>query len=254
MTPAFEVVGRGDGPPVVLIPGTFSDRRTWLKQVGALSDRFRLVLFDPRGTGETPDPGTAFGPDDLADDVLAVMDAAGADRADLVGHSLGAHLALLVAARWPDRVRRVIAAAPTLHMDAYLLAVMDMWQALVDSDLSDHDVNWGVVLLAFGRSTFDRLVPAVVREMDRRPIARDTMRRYIECDRQQDLRGLAARIDAQVLVVCGREDALPGPGQARLTAAAVPGARLELLEGVGHSPQVEAPPAFNRLLSAFLGA
>ena len=239
---------------MVLIPGTFGDRRSWLKQVGGLSARFSLLLLDPRGVGETPDPGTPFGPDDLAEDVVAAMDAAGVERAHLVGHSLGAHLALLVAARWPHRVRRVVAAAPTLWVDAYLLAVMDQWEALGRSDLPDHDVNAGLVLLAFGRGTFDRLVPAVVADMDRHPIPRATILRYVECDRRQDLRPLAGRIDAPVLVICGTEDALPGPGQARLTAQAVPGARLELLQGVGHSPQVEAPPAFNRLVAGFLTA
>ena len=250
MTPAYEVVGKGD--PVVLIPGTLGHRASWLKQIGALSDRFRLLLFDPRGAGETPDPGTPFTPDDLADDVVAAMDAAGIERAHLVGHSLGAYLALLIAARWPDRARRVVAAAPTLYMDPYLLSVMDLWEALACSDVSDHELHLGLVLLAFGRETFERLVPAVVREMDRRPMARDTIRRYVECDRLQDLRGMAGRVDAPVLVVCGSEDALPGPGQARAVARAVAGARVEILVGLGHSPHLEAPPAFNRLVATFL--
>jgi len=220
--------------------------------VGAFSDHFRLLLFDPRGVGETPDPGTPFTPDELADDVLAAMDAAGVQRAHLVGHSLGAYLALLLAARWPDRVRRVVAEAPTLYMDPYLLAVMDHWEALADGALSDHEMHEGLVLLAFGRAAFERLVPAVVREMDRRPLERDTIRRYVQCDRRQDLRGLAASIEAPVLVVCGTEDALPGAGQARAVADAIPGARLELMEGLGHSPHIEAPAAFNRLISDFL--
>ncbi|MEP7105592.1 MAG: alpha/beta hydrolase [Chloroflexota bacterium] len=234
------------------MPGTFSDRRAWLKQVGALSNRHRLLLLDPRGVGETPDPGTPFGPDDLADDVVAAMDAAGVERAHLVGHSLGAHLALLMAARWPDRARRVVAVAPALQMDAYLLTVIDHWEALARSTLPDHDLHAGLILPAFGRSGFARLVPAVVREMDRRPLARATILRYLECDRGQDLRGLAGRIDAPVLVVCGTEDALSGAGQARAVTEAIGGARLELMAGLGHSPQIEAPAAFNRLVADFL--
>ena len=237
---------------MVLIPGTFSDRRAWLKQVGALSNSHRLLLLDPRGVGETPDPGTPFGPDDLAEDVVAAMDAAGVDRAHLVGHSLGAHIALLMAARWPDRARRVVALAPALHMDAHLLAVMDHWEALARSALSDHDLHAGLVLPAFGRSAFARLVPAVVREMDRRPLPRATILRYVECDRGQDLRALAGRIDAPVLVVCGTEDALAGAGQARAVVAAIGGARLELMTGLGHSPHIEAPAAFNKLVADFL--
>ena len=235
-----------------MIPGTFSDRRAWLKQVGALSTRFRLLLFDPRGVGETPDPGAAFTPDDLADDVVTTMDAAGMERAHLVGHSLGAYLALLLAARWPDRARRVVAVAPSLFIDPYLLAVMDHWEALARSDVSDHDLHCGLVLQAFGRAAFDRLLPAVVRELDRRPPSRETILRYIQCDRGQDLRGLAARIDAPVLVVCGSDDALPGTAQARAVTEAVPGARLQLMDGLGHSPHIEAPADFNRLVADFL--
>jgi pimeloyl-ACP methyl ester carboxylesterase len=55
-----------------------------------------------------------------------------------------------------------------------------------------------------------------------------------------------------VLVVCGSEDALPGPGQARAVAAAIGGSRLELMAGLGHSPHIEAPAAFNKLVADFL--
>lgn len=236
----------------MLVPGTFSSRSAWLKQVGALSPHFTLLLYDPRGVGASPDPGRPFTPDHLAADLVEVMDAAGVDRADVCGHSLGAHVALLTAARHPDRVRRVVACAPTLWVDAYVASCLDLWEALVRSDRTPHEINSGVALLSFGRAMFDRLVPAVVREMDAHPIPRDTMLRYIECDRRQDLRGLAGRIDAPVLVVCGDEDALGGPAQARATAAAVPGARLEILAGVGHAAQIEAPAAFNRLVAGFL--
>ena len=77
--PAHEVVGQG--PPLVLLPGTFSDRRAWARVLGMLSARFRCLLLDPRGTGASPDPGRDFGPDDLADDVAAAMDAAGWESA-----------------------------------------------------------------------------------------------------------------------------------------------------------------------------
>src|SRR5262245_15389230 len=106
LIPAHEVVGKG--PALALVPGTFSDRRTWHKVVGALSPSFRCLLYDPRGVGETPDGGVSFTPDDLVDDLLAVLDAANAVRAHLIGHSLGAVVALLAAARYPARVGRVV--------------------------------------------------------------------------------------------------------------------------------------------------
>ena len=243
----------GDGPAVVLIPGTFSDRRAWHRVLGALSPRFRCVLLDPRGTGATPDPGRPFTPDDLVDDVLAVMDAAGLDAAHVVGHSLGAVVGLTLAARHPRRVRRVVAAAPTLFMDAHLLAVMDHWDALIRSDLGADALHAALIMDAFGRDAFDRLVPAVLTDMRRRPFPRETLRRYVACDRQQDLRPIAARIDAPVLVVDGEEDALPGPRQARAVVEAIPGARLDLIPACGHSPHMERPATFARIAVGGLG-
>jgi pimeloyl-ACP methyl ester carboxylesterase len=249
--PSYELVGKG--PEVVLIPGTFADRRTWSRVVGRLAAGFRCLLFDPRGTNQTPDPGTPFTADDLAGDVAAVMDAAGVERAHLVGHSLGASVAVILAARRPARVRRLVACSPSVTPDAYLAAVLDLWAALADSGLPAHAVHLGLVLNAFGRGAFENgTVRAVVDQMDRQPLDRQTIRRYIDCDRKLDLSPVMRSVDAATLVVVGSEDALTGVDGARAVAASVSGARLEIIEGAGHGPHLETPMAFARIVTAFL--
>jgi pimeloyl-ACP methyl ester carboxylesterase len=249
--PSYELVGTG--PELVLVPGTFADRRTWSRVVGRLSARFRCLLFDPRGTNQTPDPGAPFTADDLAGDVAAAMDAAEIERAHLVGHSLGAAVAAILAARSPDRVRRLVACSPSVAPDAYLTAVLDVWAALADSSLPAHAVHLGLVLNAFGRGAFENgTVRAIVDRMDRQPLDRATIRRYIECDRKLDLSPVLRSVDAATLVVVGSEDALTGVEGARAVSASVPGARLEVIEGAGHGPHLETPMAFARIVAAFL--
>lgn len=251
MTPAYEIVGQGS--EVVLIPGSFADRRTWSRVIGRLSARFRCLLIDPRGTNQTPDPSTRFTAEDLADDVAAAMDAAKFERAHLVGHSLGAGVAVILAARRPDRVRRLVACSPAAAPDAHLTAVFDLWTALADSALLDHAVNLGLVLNAFGRAAFENgTVRAIVDEMDRHPIDRATIRRYIDCDRQLDLNPVMRNVDASTLVIVGSQDALTGVEGARAVATSIPGARLEVIEGAGHSPHLETPMTFARIVTSFL--
>jgi len=251
LTPSYEVIGKG--PEVVLIPGTFADRRTWSRVVGRLTSRFRCLLLDPRGTNETPDPGTPFTADDLADDVGAAMNAAKIERAHLVGHSLGAAVAVILAARQPELVRRLVACSPAPAPDAYLTAVLDLWAGLAESTLPDHVVHLGIVLNSFGRGAFENgTVRAIVDEMDRHPLARATIRRYVECNRALDLNPMMRDVDASTLVMVGSQDALTGVDGARAVAASIPGARLEVIEGAGHGPHIETPMAFARIVTSFL--
>ena len=251
MIPSYEVIGKG--PEVVLIPGTFADRRTWSRVVGRLSARFRCLLLDPRGTNETPDPGTPFTADDLADDVAAAMNAAKIERAHLVGHSLGAAVAVILAARKPDLVRRVVACSPAPAPDAFLNTVLDVWAGLADSKVPDHVVHLGIVLPSFGRAAFENgTVRAIVDEMDRHPLARATIRRYVECNRALDLNPVMRNVDASTLVIVGSQDALTGVEGARAVAASIPGAGLEMIEGAGHGPHLETPMAFARIATSFL--
>lgn len=251
MIPSYEVIGTG--PEVVLIPGTFADRRTWSRVVGRLTSRFRCLMLDPRGMNETPDPGTPFTADDLADDVAAAMDAAKIERAHLVGHSLGAAVAVILAARKPELVRRLVACSPAPAPDGFLNAVLDVWAGLAGSPLPDHVVHLSIVLPSFGRGAFENgTVRAIVDEMDRHPLARQTIRRYVECNRALDLNPVMRNVDASTLVMVGAQDALSGVEGARSVAQAIPGARLEVIEGAGHGPHLETPMAFARIVTSFL--
>ena len=107
----YEVTG--DGPPLVLLHGFFGDRSTWhaAGHVGALADRFRLVLVDLIGHGgsDTPPDPVRYRMDEHARDVVAVLDSLGADRAAVWGASMGGRVGFHLMARFPDRVAALIA-------------------------------------------------------------------------------------------------------------------------------------------------
>ncbi|MCZ4536489.1 3-oxoadipate enol-lactonase [Gordonia terrae] len=101
------VTGRADGPAVVLSNSLGSTHRMWDSQVAALEERFRLVRYDTRGHGDSPVPPGPYSIDELADDVIALLDRFDIERAHLVGLSLGGMTMMRVAARNPERVDRL---------------------------------------------------------------------------------------------------------------------------------------------------
>jgi pimeloyl-ACP methyl ester carboxylesterase len=97
------------GAPVALaIHGITSTSRTWLATARALGDRATLLAVDLRGRGRSTDLPPPVGLDAHARDMLAVLDAAGLERAGVVGHSLGAYIAARLAVEHPQRVARLV--------------------------------------------------------------------------------------------------------------------------------------------------
>ncbi len=113
----YEVHGSGE-VTVLLIPGWALPLRAWKAQIPYLSRHFRVIAFDPRGTGRSdrPEGTAAYGLDEHVADVLAVMDAAGATTVVVFGKSRGAQTALTLAADHADRIDAVIAGAPMIPL------------------------------------------------------------------------------------------------------------------------------------------
>src|SRR5918995_3787249 len=105
----------GEGPPLVCLPGGPMQASAYLGDLGGLSAHRSLVLLDLRGTGESAVPAdpTSYRCDRLVDDVEALRAHLGRDRVDLLGHSAGGTLAVLYAARYPDRIGRLALVTPS---------------------------------------------------------------------------------------------------------------------------------------------
>ena len=98
------VTGPEDAPVVVLSNSLGATRGMWEPQVPALAERFRVVTYDTRGHGESPAPPGPYTLDDLVDDLVALLDEVGAERAHVAGLSLGGMTAMRLAVREPARV------------------------------------------------------------------------------------------------------------------------------------------------------
>ena len=100
----------GEGPDVVMVHGITGNLAVWhLHLVPELASRCRLLTYDLRGHGLSDAPPAGYSLDDMADDLLGLLDALDVERPVVVGHSYGADIALYFAAAHPDRVTEVIA-------------------------------------------------------------------------------------------------------------------------------------------------
>jgi len=100
----------GQGPDLVMLHGLTGNLAVWhLQIVSDLSDHFRILTYDLRGHGLSDAPPTGYTPDDMAEDLLQLMDALEIEQPVIAGHSYGADVAMYLAARAPERVREVVA-------------------------------------------------------------------------------------------------------------------------------------------------
>ena len=128
----------GGGPPLVLLHGFPQNHRCWIPVLPHLAERFRCILPDLRGYGDSDAPPddeahTVYAKRRMADDVVAILDALGLDRAHLAGHDRGARAAYRFALDHPDRLDRlaILEVVPTL-------AFWDAW----DADLAQAAYHW----------------------------------------------------------------------------------------------------------------
>ncbi len=99
----------GSGPALVLVNGAFCTVRQWDEIVGRLAESFRVIRHDVRGTGRSgPGPADGYTFERYADDIVALLDDLGEPRSRLWGMAWGARVALVAAARHPDRFERVV--------------------------------------------------------------------------------------------------------------------------------------------------
>jgi pimeloyl-ACP methyl ester carboxylesterase len=244
----------GVGLPVVLLHGFPHHRGLWAPQLGALVDRCRCIAPDLRGFGATV-PSGPYSMDRYADDVAALLDRLGVERAVVGGLSMGGYVAFAFWRRHRARVRALLLADTRAGADdAAARGRRDQMIALV-RDRGSGAVADAMITGMVGKTTRARnpeVVDAIHAMLEAAPV--EGVVGALEALRDRpDSTPTLATIDVPTLVVVGEEDALTPPAEARAMHAAIAGSRLEVIPEAGHVSNVERPAAFNHVVSEFLG-
>src|SRR4051794_16594746 len=124
---------QGEGEPLLLIPYLSADHACYAFQLPAYTEHFRCIALDLPGSGESAKPPGPYSTEGYADQVAAFLGAIGVGRAHVAGVSLGAGVAMHLAARHPGRVRSLSLHSAWDATDSYLRTVVEVWRTLASS-------------------------------------------------------------------------------------------------------------------------
>ena len=248
----------GEGPVVLLLHGLGGSRIAWSPQLVGLGSRWRVVAWDMPGYGASAPAGSPDSPltfAALADAVARLLDALEADRAHLVGLSMGGMVAQHAALAHPDRARSLtlLSTGPAFGLDG---TRADDWRAArlapLDAGREPADFAAEVIRAISGPGMTPDALADQVAAMSR--ITAAALRRSIDCLVTHDTRSRLGEIRAPTLVLTGQLDRETPPRYGRALAEGVPAAQFVEIEGAGHLLHVEAADAVNALLVDHLSA
>jgi pimeloyl-ACP methyl ester carboxylesterase len=248
--------GQDGAPAVVLIHGTGASTAWWDPVVPPLAGACRVIRIDLAGHGRSASPAGGYGIPAQARRVGAVLDQLGAGRVTVIGHSTGGTVATALAEQRPGKVAALalIGIGPSLDAVAdqgvlgrLLLAPLPgrlLWALRTEAMIRK------AMRTAFTRPVDipDAIITATL-GMTHRALA-GTSRASDDYLQQQSLPGRLAVLGLPVLVIFGTDDQRWRSSSATAYHA-VPGARVEMLPGVGHTPMMEDPQTTGKLLLDF---
>jgi pimeloyl-ACP methyl ester carboxylesterase len=203
-------------------------------------------------SGHSPWPYTVA---QMADDAVAVLDAAGVERAHVYGISLGGMVAQELALRYPQRVEALILGATTAGGPGAILARPEPLGFFVRAGaMAPEEAEWAAVPYNYGEATRRRHGQRIADDIARRVCHTTDALAYVHqvaAAAAHNTVGRLGAIAAPTLVVHGEDDVVIPPSNGRLLAQAIPGARLQLWPGAGHLFATDEPAA-DRDIAGFL--
>jgi aminoacrylate hydrolase len=245
---------QGEGPPLLLVSGLNGLAQTWQGIVPHLATRFRVITHDHRGLGGSGKWTGDYSVDQIAADVLALMDRLGIERAHLVGHSLGGAAVQAIAADHPGRVAGLVIYASWAGQDAYFARVMTMRREMLEQMGVDAFLRTGPIgiyppdWIASHDADFTAALPAAMAAFPGIPV----MLARIDACLNHDRRATVGHIAAPTLVLGQRDDMSTPAYCSEELAALIAGARLLLLQTGGHNAHLVVPGEVQDALMDFL--
>jgi proline-specific peptidase len=261
----------GAGPLLVCHPGGPGFSSRYFADFANLGDAFTLIHLNPRGTADSdrPEDPRAYATSDYVADLEELRAHLGEEQLNLLGHSHGGVVTMAYAAKYPEHMRRLIAAnslvrlLPEEMQAAMAVHSEELWyddavEALAREDAGDYETEDELADLArrffpFYFAHFDDRARAYLEESiaPEQPNP-DALKLFNEGIETWDMRPELAAIDAKTLVITGDSDFITGPACAADIGSGIAGARVVVVGDCGHFTFVEKPERFHEEVTRFL--
>ena len=250
----YEVTGRIGKTPVLMIQGLGASKNAWNLQRIAMATRFRIISFDNRGAGRSDKPTEPFTLEQMADDAIAVLDAAGVETAHVVGASMGGVISQIVAVKYPQRVRSLTLVCTACRNHPWRQELLQSWAKTAEEkgmiEVGKEAAQW-----VMSPRSFRRLVPAFTWMgplAALRPRHSFVSQIHAILDTREDLVDQLSTITAPTMVIVGNQDILTPRGDSEEIAERIPNAELVVISGAAHGLMMEHSTTFNKILIEFL--
>jgi len=250
----YEVTGKPGATPILMIQGLGASKNAWNLQRIAMATRFRIISFDNRGAGRSDKPTVPFTLEQMAEDAIAVLDAAGIETAHVVGASMGGVISQIVAVKHPHRVRSLTLVCTACRNHPWRQELLQSWAKTAEEkgmiEVGKEAAQW-----VMSPRSFRRLVPAFTWMG---PLAalrpRHSFVSQIDAilNTREDLVDELSTITAPTMVIVGNQDILTPRGDSEEIAERIPNAELVVISGAAHGLMMEHSSTFNKILIEFL--
>lgn len=244
----------GTGADLLLVAGLGGRGAFWANQVQAFARHFRVITHDHRGCGHSTPGKAIWGAEQMAEDLIALMDALGIEKAHLVGHSTGGAIGQHIALRWPERLERLVLSCSWAGPDAYFAQLFRTRREVL--------INCGPLAYYTMGTYLAHPGSYLQAEMqDARSFMEGRMASWpgleVELSRlaavaAHDLRSQVHKIGHQTLCIGAADDQITPCGFTEELARLIPGAELHLLVRGGHFCPVVETEAYNARVLQFL--
>jgi 3-oxoadipate enol-lactonase len=249
----YELHGKPGAPWLAFSHSLACNLRMWDGQVAALEDRFRILLYDTRGHGQSAAPPGAYTLEGLADDLRALLSHLDIQRLHFVGLSMGGMIGQTFALKYPGLLSSLTLADTTSRYPAEAAA---LWAARIQTaEAQGMQPLVQPTLERWFTEGFRQRAPEKVRAIGG-AIAGTPVPGYVGCSHAIPRINVTARlkeIRCPVLVLCGDKDPGTPPAMSREIHENAPGSKLVMIPDAAHLSNIEQPEAFNRALEGFLG-
>jgi 3-oxoadipate enol-lactonase len=247
---------RGSGDPLVMIPGLGATRRVYAPLLPALERQHRVIVYDPRGVGESDVPPAPYTMPQLASDCVTAAAAAGVERFDLFGASMGGLTAQHVAVLHPQGVGRLLLASTGPGRHSAVLADPAVNAALLGRGATTPAEAYRLACTVLYSPRFQRehpdFIEAEIAHRAAHPVAARAFSAQYTASREADIGSRLGEITALTLVLHGTADVLVPLENAEMLVRMIPGARRYWFDGAGHLFFHEEPELTAQVILSFL--